>query len=283
MSETTPTLPTPSIHRPRQAAPWLPDAAPGRQRDGLALEVNWARHLDEVRAAQRLRHDVFVHEMGARLSTPLPGHDIDLFDDYCEHLLVRDAARGEVVGTYRVLTPAQARRIGSTYSDTEFDLTRLRDLRDRMVELGRSCVHPAHRHGGVIMALWRALGDFMQRNRLDCMIGCASIPMQQQGAMGGDVAASIWRQVAASHMAPVRFHVQPRLPLPLDRLDGDLSAEPPALIRAYLRLGACVLGPPAWDPDFNTADLPLMLRLEGLPMRYRRHFLGGATPVRAAG
>ena len=64
--------------------------------------------------------------MGARLPTPVPGHDIDLFDDYCEHLLVRDAASGEVIGTYRVLTPAQARRVGSTYSDTEFDLTRLR-------------------------------------------------------------------------------------------------------------------------------------------------------------
>ena len=57
------------------------------------LSVKWARHQDEVRAAQRLRHDIFVGEMGARLHSPVPGHDIDLFDDFCEHLLVRDGAR----------------------------------------------------------------------------------------------------------------------------------------------------------------------------------------------
>ena len=90
------------------------------------ITVSWARHQDEVRQAQRLRYQVFALEMGAALGGNLPGHDIDLFDDYCEHLLVRDADSREVIGTYRVLTPTQAKRVGSTYSDTEFDLTRLR-------------------------------------------------------------------------------------------------------------------------------------------------------------
>ena len=238
------------------------------------ITVSWARHLDDVRAAQRLRHDVFVGEMGARLTTPLAGHDIDLFDDFCEHLLVRDELTGQVIGTYRVLTPAQARRVGSTYSDTEFDLTRLRDLRERMVELGRSCVHAEHRQGGVILALWGALAGFMHRNKLDTMIGCASIPMSHNGVTSGDAAASIWRQLSASHLAPIQYQVQPRLPLPVERLDSALDVEPPALIKGYLRLGAKVLGAPAWDPDFNTADLPMLMRIDDLPARYRKHFLG---------
>ncbi|KQU87626.1 ornithine-acyl-ACP acyltransferase [Variovorax sp. Root318D1] len=238
------------------------------------ITVSWARHLDEVRAAQRLRYQVFVGEMGARVSTPLAGHDIDLFDDFCEHLLVREELTQQVIGTYRVLTPAQARRVGSTYSDTEFDLTRLRDLRERMVELGRSCVHPAHRQGGVILALWGALAGFMHRNKLDTMIGCASIPMSHNGVTSGDAAASIWRQLSASHMAPIQYQVQPRLALPIERLDGALDVEPPALIKGYLRLGAKVLGAPAWDPDFNTADLPMLMRIDDLPARYRKHFLG---------
>ena len=257
-------LPRGSLHRPADARP----AERG------AVSVAWARHADEVRQAQRLRYEVFAGEMGARLDTRVPGHDVDLFDDFCEHLLVRDAASGEVIGTYRVLTPAQAKRIGSTYSDTEFDLTRLRGLRERMVELGRSCVHPEHRHGGVILALWGALAEFMVRNQLDTMIGCASIPMLHEGVVSGDAAASVWRQVRETHLAPIEFHVRPRLPLPVERLDDTLPVEPPALIKGYLRLGARVLGAPAWDPDFNTADLPMLMRIGDLPPRYRKHFLG---------
>lgn len=267
-----------AVNRPVQAMAPRTDFQPQPLLAPVGLEVTWARHLDEVREAQRLRFDVFAGEMGATLPKSVPGHDVDLFDDYCEHLLVRDSATRQVIGTYRVLTPVQAKRVGSTYSDTEFDLTRLRTLRDRMVELGRSCVHRDHRHGGVIMALWGALGEFMVRNRLDTMIGCASIPMNMEGPHGrvggGHAAASIWRQVRETHLASIEFHVRPRLPLPVEQLDDSLRVEPPALIKAYLRLGSKVLGPPAWDPDFNAADLPLMMRLADLPARYRKHFLG---------
>ncbi|WCM99748.1 GNAT family N-acetyltransferase [Acidovorax sp. GBBC 1281] len=262
-------LPRGSLHCPGHSG----DVASRLSTEG-GVEVAWARHLDEVREAQRLRFEVFASEMGARLNTSVAGHDVDLFDEYCEHLLVRDTVTRQVIGTYRVLTPAQARRVGGTYSDTEFDLTRLRTLRSRMVELGRSCVHPDYRHGGVILALWSALADFMVRNQLDTMIGCASIPMLHNGVVSGDAAASIWSQVQKSHLAPIEFHVRPRLPLPVDQLDGSLAIEPPALIKGYLRLGARVLGAPAWDPDFNSADLPMLMRIADLPSRYRKHFLG---------
>ncbi len=274
----TPTLELSPLSLPRGSLhPGLDATAPVSESKG-GIEVAWARHQDEVREAQRLRYQVFAGEMGARLPKTLPEHDIDLFDDYCEHLLVRDSATRQVIGTYRLLTPAQAKRVGSFYSDTEFDLTRLRLLRDKMVELGRSCVHPEHRHGGVIMALWGALAGFMVRNELDTMIGCASIPMQYEGPHGiiggGHAAASIWRQVREKHLAPIEYHGRPRLPLPVDKLDDSLDVEPPALIKGYLRLGAKVLGAPAWDPDFNAADLPMMMRLAELPARYRKHFLG---------
>ena len=255
-------------------APGLAGSALARPGPAAAYTVGWARHLDEVRQAQRLRHEVFAGEMGARLDTKLVGHDVDLFDDYCEHLLVRESESGHVIGTYRVLTPAQARRAGSFYTDTEFDLWRLRQLRERMVELGRSCVHADHRHGAVIMALWSALGEFMQRNQLDTMIGCASIPMLHNGVVSGDVAASIWAQLKQTHLAAIEYQVTPRLPLPVDALAADLPVEPPALIKGYLRCGAKVLGAPAWDPDFNTADLPMLMRIQELPARYRKHFLG---------
>ena len=241
------------------------------------LDVVWASNEEDVRQAQRLRHLVFVEEMGARLNLPqgVPaGHDVDMFDPFCEHLLVRaageDGEPGPVIGTYRVLTPTAARRVGGLYSENEFDLTRLRPLRSRMVELGRSCVHPDWRSGGAILALWGALAEFMHRNSLDTMIGCASVSMRD----GGHFAASLWQQLRKTHLAPIEWRVEPRLALPVEDLRHDLDVQPPPLIKGYLRCGAKVLGAPAWDPDFNTADLPMLLRIDDLPARYRKHFLG---------
>ncbi len=273
-----PTLPISDL-RPRAAlrAVPRPTAPPASAGDRTRFDVVWARHEDEVREAQRLRHLVFAEEMGARLTVPPgspAGHDIDLFDAYCEHLLVRAPGSqddpGPVIGTYRVLTPAAARRVGGLYSDNEFDLTCLRPLRARMVELGRSCVHPDWRSGGAILALWGALAEFMHRNDLRTMVGCASISMRD----GGHFAASLWERLRHTHLAPIEWQVRPRLALPVDELKRDLDADAPPLIKGYLRCGARVLGAPAWDPDFNTADLPMLLRIDDLPARYRKHFLG---------
>jgi putative hemolysin len=208
--------------------------------------------------------------MGANIKTTVshPNLDIDLFDDYCEHLIVRDQSTDQVVGTYRLLTPVQAKRVGCFYTDTEFDLTRLRSQRDSMVELGRSCVHKDFRHGGVIMSLGRELFQFMARNKFSAMIGCASIPLN----MGADVPASLWAKLSQSHMAPVSEQVTPRTPLPLEGLNSTLDVEPPAMLKGYLRLGTKVLGPPAWDVDFNSADLPVMARMSDLSPRYKKHF-----------
>ena len=264
-----PTLPFANLSslRPLQQAP----AAKAEPR----LVVSWARHEDEVREAQALRYQVFVEEMGARLAPPrgsAPGLDIDTFDAHCEHLLVRnieaDEQQGAVIGTYRVLTPAAAKRAGGLYSETEFDLTRLRQERDRIAELGRSCVHADHRSGGAILTLWGALAEFMHRNQLDTVIGCASVSMRD----GGHFAASLWKKLEQTHLAPIDRQVRPRLPLPVEDLRHDLVVEAPPLIKGYLRCGAKVLGAPAWDPDFNTADLPMLMRLQDLPARYRKHF-----------
>jgi putative hemolysin len=240
------------------------------------IQVVWARHQDEVRRAQKLRYQVFATEMGARLDTAVPDHDVDKFDDFCEHLLALDNASGQVIGTYRVLTPTQAVRAGGAYSDTEFDLRPLSHLRSKMVELGRSCVHADFRQGGVILALGSALYEFMARNKLETMMGCASIPMLHNGMVSGDVAASVWRQMQDKHMASPELQVRALLPLPVERLDSSLDVAPPALIKGYLRQGAKVLGAPAWDPDFNTADLPLLIHVKDAPSRFLKYFAGAA-------
>lgn len=239
------------------------------------LVADWATDDTQVAEAQRLRHEIFAVELGARLPGARLGLDMDVFDPYCDHLLLRTVdgtgTRGDVVGTYRVLMPHQARRLHpehGLYSDSEFDLTRLRHLRGRMVELGRSCVHPEHRQGSAVLIMWRALANYMARHDMDTMIGCASVSMHD----GGHAAASLWERLRHLHLAPIEYRCHPRLALPIAELDTGRSVDPPPLLSGYLRLGARLLGPPAWDPDFHTADFPLFLRLSDLQPRHRRHF-----------
>jgi len=235
-----------------------------------AFQIQWASSPHEVKEAQRLRYKVFAEEMGANLSKNVEGLDIDEFDAYCDHLLIRDQDTLKVVGTYRVLPPHKALEIGRLYSDSEFDLTRLDHLRPKLVELGRSCVHQDYRSGAVIMALWSGLAQYMLKNGYEIMLGCASIPM----ADGGHYAASLYNSLDNDQMASTEFHAFPRLALPLDRLNGGLDVDAPPLIKGYLKLGAKICSAPAWDPDFNTADLLTMLRLSDINPRYAKHFLG---------
>lgn len=243
---------------------------PKARATGVAtLAMSFARSAAEVLEAQRLRYKVFAEEMGARVPGAEHGIDCDLFDTYCEHLLVRDTGSGEVVGTYRLLPGQKARGLGSFYADGEFDMTRIRHLRDATIEIGRSCVHPDYRTGATIGMLWSGLTEFASRHDYRYLIGCASLSM----ADGGGAAASIYRRLACSHLSPAEYRAFPRCELPLAALDRDVDAAPPALVKGYLRVGAWICGAPAWDPDFNTADLLMLLPLSRMNPRYARHFM----------
>jgi putative hemolysin len=184
--------------------------------------------------------------------------------------VVRDRGSGEVVGNYRILSPENARQVGY-YSENEFDLTRLQHLRPRLVEIGRSCVHPDYRNGATIALLWSGLARYMTERGYDYLMGCASISM----ADGGHAAASLYNRLSGN-LGPQEYRVFPRCPLPLAALKKDQPAEMPPLIKAYLRAGAWVCGEPAWDPDFNTADLPILMPMGRVSGRYAKHYLGQA-------
>ncbi|HLL68608.1 MAG TPA: GNAT family N-acyltransferase [Micromonosporaceae bacterium] len=236
---------------------------------GYRIEIATAG--PQVRAAQRLRHEVFAGELGAVLRTPTPGLDIDEFDEYCDHLIIRVAGTDEVVGTYRMLPPDRAALAGRLYADAEFDLAPLAQLRGALVETGRSCVHPDHRTGAVINLMWAGITRYLHLAGYRWLVGCASIPL----ADGGATAAGVWEMVRDRHLAPPAWRVQPRTPWPVDQVTRPAGrvAVPP-LLRGYLRLGAWVCGPPAHDPDFGVADLFLLHSMERMDPRYVRHFLG---------
>jgi putative hemolysin len=226
-----------------------------------------ARDEDEVRAAQRLRHLVFAEEMGAQLHTTETGLDVDEFDDYCDHLVVRDESTGDIVGTYRMLPPGRSSRL---YSETEFDISGLAGLRGSLVETGRSCVHPDHRSGAVVGLVWAGIARYMLLSGHTWLAGCASVPLRD----GGAEAAGVWDVVRRKHFAPAEYGVTPLRPW--DVSSAPVPARPvvPPLLRGYLRLGAWICGAPADDPDFGVADFFVLLSLDRMDRRYLRFFLG---------
>ncbi|WP_328302640.1 GNAT family N-acetyltransferase [Actinomycetospora sp. NBC_00405] len=270
-----PTGPAPAVDR-REVAP-----AEAAGRYSLLL----TRDPDHVLAAQRLRHAVFAGEQGARPSTTDPvavaaaaqGRDADAFDEHCDHLVVREDASGAIVGTYRMLTPEGARAAGGLYSDTEFDLSALDPLRPEIVEVGRSCVHPDHRHGVVLALVWAGIGRYMMLTGRRWVVGCASIPLTPQAALPGGV----WSMVASRHLAPASRRVRPWCEAPVGPYDPEAPgagraarAALPPLLRGYLRLGAEIGGPPALDPDFGVADLFILLDQPAIDPRWRRFLFG---------
>jgi putative hemolysin len=230
-----------------------------------------ADDASHVAAAQRLRHRVFGTELGAHLPSAVDGRDVDEFDEFCDHLIVRDDSTGEVVGTYRMMPPKAAQRAGRRYADGEFDLSRLSPLRDQLVETGRSCVHPDHRSGAVVNLMWAGIARYLHLNNLRWLGGCASVPLDD----GGHTAAGVWARVSGKHMSPPAMRVTPRNPWLSDETPaGDAKSPVPALLRGYLRLGSWVCGEPSHDPEFGVADFYVLLSLDRVDARYLRHFLG---------
>ncbi|MCK5884913.1 MAG: GNAT family N-acetyltransferase, partial [Alcanivorax sp.] len=201
--------------------------------------------------------------------------DRDRFDKHCLHLVVRDNQSGEIVGYTRVLPGERLHRTGGFYSSGEFDLSMLRHLDGRVAEIGRTCIHPAHRGGAVITVLWARLAQYMLENDVRYLLGCASIALSE----GYNVAA-IQRRISERHLSDATLRVQPHLRL--ERLPGsadDDNVKMPPLLKAYLRMGARVCGEPCWDPDFNCLDFFVLMAVDDLPARYVQHFLQPAQAV----
>ena len=246
-------------------------------------EVRVTENAQEILEAQRLRYEVFAMEMGARLESESLGLDRDRYDHFVKHLIVRDTRRRKIIGYTRIMTRDMANIVGGFYSSNEFDLTRILSLGGNIIEIGRTCIHRDYRKGGTISLLWSGIARVMEAYRADYLIGCASIPMGENG----DVPQTVLGGLDRNHLASEMFRVYPKTPVPFKRdLDPTRTkVEMPPLIKGYLRAGAKVCGEPCWDPDFNVADVFICLDRKRIDERYEKHFIGGGEmePLRKAG
>ena len=246
---------------------------------GSALTVKIADTGAELRAAQALRYDVFVRELGGggAMVDHRQGLERDRFDPFFDHLIATDTGSGEVVGVYRLLRGDMAARAGGFYSEAEYDLTVLKQSGRSLLELGRSCLHRDYRGGTAMYQLWTALAQYVAAHGIDILFGVASFHGTDAAALAQPLS-----MLHQGHLAPSDLRVRAR-PDHFQRMDlvkpADLDrrravVETPALIKAYLRLGGFV-GEGAWvDHAFNTTDVCLILDTARMNPRQKRLYTG---------
>lgn len=252
---------------------------------GGRFAVRLTRDPGEIAAGQRLRYQVFYEEMAAQATPAMAalGRDFDEFDQLCDHLMVHDLTRApgdQVVGTYRLFPQALAESHGQYYSESEYALRPTIDrlaaeAGGRLLELGRSCVHPEYRNNATIQLLWRGITTYMVENQISYMFGCASLP-----GVDPDALAVPLSYLHHNHLAPPEMRIRaledryvPMNRLPAEGLDmrRALHAVPP-LIKAYLRLGAYIGDGAVIDHQFGTTDVFILVPVARIAPKYYNHF-----------
>lgn len=243
-----------------------------------------ARDEADILAAQRLRYDVFVRELGGdgAMVDHEAGLERDAFDPVVDHLLLTDSRRPEgrhVVGVYRLLPGERAETFGRFYCDDEYDLTRLRQSGRRLLELGRSCVHPDLRGGTGLFLLWTALADYVLARDIELLFGVASFHGTDPGPLAQPLS---W--LHHHHLSPEPLRARAlaqnyqRMDLiPPEALDRRAAmALMPPLIKAYLRLGGTVGDGAFIDRPFNTTDVLLLVDTKAMSARHRSYYTARA-------
>lgn len=255
------------------AYPVFPAGLPPLDRPAGAYRLRYGCTLDDLAAVQRLRFEVFNRELGEGFAESwATGLDADPWDEIFHHIIVEHAPTATVVGSYRVQTGRMAEQFGGFYSESEFDLRRLpRSVLLNAVEIGRACVHAAHRNGRVIHLLWRGLAAYLLWNEQRYLFGCCSLP-----TTAPHVGRSVWRQLKQEGFISSAYSVAPQREHAIEVRGGravNAATDPlPPLFQSYLNLGAEVCGPPALDAEFGTTDFFVLLDLEQLEPRMRLNF-----------
>ena len=246
------------------------------------FSVKLAETTEDLEAAQRLRYAVFVEELGG--GGDLVDHaarlEKDRFDPFFDHMLLTDDVLGEVVGVYRIMRSDQAAAAGQFYSADEYDLSVLLASKRRLLELGRSCLHPKYRGGMAMFHLWNGLAQYIVKHEIEVLFGVASFHGTEVHKLAHALSLLHHR-----HLAPKDLRVRAQSAafqnmnlVSEEQLDARAAMlAVPALIKAYLRLGGFVGEGAFIDHAFNTTDVCLILDTTRMNERQARLYQGSAA------
>jgi putative hemolysin len=229
--------------------------------------------MQELKELFMMRHRIFFIETGIATDLSL---DMDEFDSSCDHLVIRSNQTGEICATYRIITRQTSPQF---YSEGEFDLGELLKEPGVTLELGRACIHPAHRNGSLQDLLWKGIGAYIRRIHADMLFGCSSVTTSPQ------IVSRILKMLKENNFYSDKFNIRPKEDYKLnflELLDNDEDNTKkvmdylPALLKSYLHAGAKVYGAPALDKEFQCTDFFTVLFLKDTNPAYRKRYLNKA-------
>lgn len=249
-------------------------------------EVRLTRNKDERRQVRQLRYDVFVEEEGASATEEQRNlrEEYDSFDRYAEYLAVFH--NGKIVGTYRIIDRNAAEKMDGFYTESEFNISKIKKVDGNIAEMSRACVNREYRDNALVMRLlWAGLGEYIVRRKIAILFGVAS----WVGTKPVESAQAI-SYLYYNHLSPLGLRatvlsenfapdVNPKLSrmniLPREFVDeADARRQMTPLIKGYLRLGATFGRGVFIDKPFNTYDVFVMVQTKKIDAAYQKHFLG---------
>ena len=250
------------------------------------FEVRLTRNKEERKQVRQLRYSVFVEEEGASATEEQRalGEEYDSYDRFAEYMAVFH--NGRVVGTYRIIDRNAAEKMGGFYTETEYNLSKIKKYRGNIAEMSRACVEKSYRDNALVMRmLWAGLGEFIVRRKIGIVSGVASF-VGTKPARSAQAISYLYY----NHLTPLNLRatvlsenfadgINPKLSrmniLPREFVDeADAKSEMTPLIKGYLRLGATFGRGVFVDAPFNSYDVFVMLETRKMNAVYQKHFLG---------
>lgn len=236
------------------------------------LSARLAETADDLQAAQRLRWLCFVARTG--VVDDGTGLDADALDADCLHMMIEDAATGQLLCTYRFLPLTCGSEIARSYSAQFYNLKALESFDGPMVEMGRFCVHPETRDPTVLRVAWAAMTRFVDEAGIEMLFGCSSFVGTEPEAH-----ADAFAMLKERHLAPRRWLPRVKAPkvfrfaraLRLRKPDPKraMAAMPP-LLRSYLAMGGWVSDHAVVDPVLRTMHVFTGVEIRAIPPARRR-------------
>jgi putative hemolysin len=232
-------------------------------------QVKTVNNFDELVQVLKLRFEVFFREFSSQKVHRLIPYDVDIHDFTCDHLIVKDKSSQQVIACYRLMS---SRNHSTFYSESEFDLSILKQMSGTKLELGRACVHKDYRKGAVISLLWKGLIDYARKSETRYMFGCSSINRSDFSHLS-KIIQYIERQDAFLKDFTIDVLPKYRINFPIEESHSDSCGRPiNSLMHMYLLAGAKMGRTLAYDKEMDCLDMFTLMDMEKLPSSFERRF-----------